>query len=156
MKIRFTIFCLMVLLFCNWSGAQNPVGLLNKPAQKSMRLFMAPCSTRVSLGKASLVASPLTHKGAFYVGDYQLKVLPYFFKSERGTLALEASDDLVKKLMEGIPIEFVGKAADNKNGKPKEISGKATPSTTDQGSVTFSIATENGTMIFNTFYRFSK
>jgi hypothetical protein len=32
------------------------------------------------------------------VGDYQLKVRPYFFKNEKGTLLLVASNDSVRKL----------------------------------------------------------
>jgi hypothetical protein len=122
--------------------------------------FLPPCidpsSTTVSLGKASLIVNPLTHKGKFYGGDYQLKVVPYFFQSEKGTLELEASDDTVHKLLGGIALEFTGKATNNKNGKPKVITGKATPLTNEKGSLTFSIVTDNGPMVFDTSYPFGE
>jgi hypothetical protein len=81
-------------------------------------------------------------------------VRPYFFKSEKGTLLLGASDASVRKLQAGTAIDFSGKAVTRKDGKSHVVLGKATPSSGDQGSVTFSIITENGKMIFNTSYHF--
>jgi hypothetical protein len=101
-----------------------------------------------------LIVSPLTHRDGNYVGDYQLKVRPYFFKSEKGSLLLAASDDSVRKLQVGRAIDFTGKAVTRKDGNTHVVLGKATPSSADRGSVTFSIITENGKMIFNTSYHF--
>jgi hypothetical protein len=39
----------------------------------------------------------------------QLKVRPYFFKSEKGSLLLAASDDAVRKLERGTAINFTGR-----------------------------------------------
>ena len=100
------------------------------------------------------MVSPLTHRDGNYVGDYQLKVRPYFFKSEKGTLLLVASNDLVRQLQAGIAIDFTGKAVTRKDGKTHVVLGKATPSSSDRGSVTFSIITENGKMVFKTSYHF--
>jgi len=119
------------------------------------RLFIDPSATSVALGKASLIVSPLTHRNGNYVGDYQLKVRPYFFKSEKGTLVLAASDDSVRKLQAGTAIYFRGKAVTRKDGKTHIVLGKATPPPSgDRGSVTFSIITENGKMVFSTSYHF--
>ena len=119
------------------------------------KLFIDPSSTSVALrGKASLIVSPLAHRDGNYVGDYQLKVRPYFFKSEKGTLVLAASDDSVRKLQAGTAIDFAGKAVTRKDGKTHIVLGKATPPSGDRGRVTFSIITENGKMVFNTSYHF--
>ena len=64
-----------------------------------------------------MVVSPLTHRGGNYVGDYHLKVRPYFFKSEKGTLLLAASVDSLRKLQAGKAIDFTGKAVTRKDGK---------------------------------------
>ncbi len=64
-----------------------------------------------------MIVSPLTHRGGNYVGDYQLKVRPYFFKSEKGSLLLAASDDAVRKLQAGAAINFTGKAVTHKDGR---------------------------------------
>jgi hypothetical protein len=118
------------------------------------KLFIDPSSTSVALGKASLIVSPLTHRNGNYVGDYQLKVKPYFFKSEEGTLLLAASVESVRKLQAGTAIDFSGKAVTRKDGKIHVVLGRATPLSNDRGSVTFSIITDNGKMVFNTSYHF--
>ena len=118
------------------------------------RLLIDPSSASLALGKASLIVSPLTHRDGNYGGDYQLKERPYLFKSEKGTLLLAASDDSVRNLQAGTAIAFTGKAVTRKDGKIHVVLGKATPSSRDRGSVTFSIITENGKMVFNTSYHF--
>ena len=118
------------------------------------KLFIDPSSTSVTLGKGSPIVSPLTDRNGNYEGDYQLKVRSYFFKSEKGTLLLAASDDSVRKLQAGTAIAFTGKAVTRKDGKTHVVLGKATPSSRDGGSVTFSMITEDGKMVFNTFYHF--
>ena len=120
------------------------------------RLLVDPSSVSVSLGKARLIVSPLILKGKFCVGDYRLKVVPYFYKNEKGTLKLNAPADTVNNLLKGIPVKFTGTATNNKDQKINNIVGKAFPITKERGSVSFSIATENGLMVFNTSYHFSK
>ena len=51
---------------------------------------------------------------------------------------------------------FTGKARSNKTGKLKVITGTATPSEKDKGSLIFSLETDNGPMVFKTFYHFAK
>jgi hypothetical protein len=46
------------------------------------------------------------------------------------------------------------RAVTRKDGKIHVVLGKATPPSGDRGSVTFSIITENGKMVFNTSYHF--
>ena len=61
------------------------------PQTVKRRMFVDPSSTTVSHNKVRLIVAPLTHQGKFYVGSYQLKVFPYFFKSETGTLKREVN-----------------------------------------------------------------
>jgi hypothetical protein len=122
----------------------------------SRRMLVDPSSTTLTLGKINLVVGPLTPRGAFYFGDYQIKVVPYFFKSEKGTLKLNAPDGTAQKFAERSEVKFTGRATNDKGEKPKVVTGKATPSDQDKGSVTFSIETDNGPMTFTTSYRFAK
>lgn len=134
--------------------AQRSPSTAKTPDAVTRKLLIDPSSTSLLLGKASLIVSPLTHLNGNYVGDYQLKVTPFLFKSEKGTLLLAASDDAVRKLQAGTAIDFTGKAVTDKDGKIHVVLGSATPSSRDRGSVTFSIITDNGKMVFNTFYHF--
>jgi len=136
--------------------AQNVTSVPNMGETVERRMFVDPSSTTVSHNKVKLTVEPLTHKGKFYVGSYRLKVFPYFFKSETGTLKLEAPDEGFRKFTEGTEVKFTGKATNNKGAKDKVITGKAKPSDEDKGSLIFSLETDNGRMTFKTSYHFAK
>jgi len=118
------------------------------------KLIIDPSATSVALGKASLIVSPLTHRNGNYVGNYRLKVRPYFFKNEKGSLLLAAPDDSLRKLQTGTAVNFTGKVVTYEDGRIHVVNGRATPASADHGSVTFSIVTDNGKLVFNTSYHF--
>ncbi len=122
-------------------------------AETTRRMFVEPSSTTVALGKAGLTVSPLSRKEKFYVGNYQIKVTPYFFKNEKGVLLLGNGEDLLAKLAAGTAVAFSGKATNSKDGEVKAVSGKATPSASDRGAVSFTVLTNNGPVAFQTTYR---
>jgi hypothetical protein len=154
MRLTIAVFVFLILSVTRCIHAERSNSTPETSDPVTRKLFIDPSSTSVALGKASLIVSPLTHRDGNYVGDYQLKVRPYFFKSEKGTLLLVASDNSLRKLQAGKAINFTGKAVTRKDGKTHVVLGKATPSSGDRGSVTFSIITENGKMVFNTSYHF--
>ena len=138
--------CIHAERFKSTTGTSNPV---------TRKLFIDPSSTSVRLGKATLIVSPLTRRGGNYIGDYQLKVRPYFFKSETGSLVLGASEDFVRRLQSGRVTDFTGKAVTREDGTTHLVLGRATPLSGDRGTVTFSIVTEkNAKIIFKTSYHF--
>lgn len=147
-----------MVLISNGLDAQNAASPPNTGETVNRKMFVDPSSTTFRYNKVRLIVGPLTHSGKFYVGTYQTKVVPYFLKSETGTLKLDASDEMVRKFAEGNEVKFTGKAKNNKNGKLKVITGTATPSDKDKdkGSLTFSIETDNGQMTFTTLYYFAK
>jgi len=145
-----------LVLFLSGLDAQSAAPLLKVGEAVSRRMFVDPSSTIVSHNKVRLIVGPLTHKGKFYVGSYRLKVFPYFLKNETGTLKLDTPDESVRRFAEETEVKFTGKATNNKGGKTKVITGKATPSDKDKGSLTFSLQTDNGRMAFNTSYHFAE
>jgi hypothetical protein len=155
MRLTIAVFVFLILGGISCIYAERPKSTAEPSAPVTRKLFINPSSTSVALGgKASLIVSPLTHRNGNYVGDYQLKVRPYFFKSEKGSLLLAASDDAVRKLQAGTAINFTGKAVTYKDGRTHIVLGRATPSFAGRGSVTFSIITDDGKMVFNTSYHF--
>ena len=155
MRLTITIFVFLVLNApsCIHAGKSSSTGAISDPVTR--KLFIDPSSTPVHLGKATLIVSPLKRRGGNYVGNYQLKVWPYFFKSETGTLVLGASEDFVRRLQSGEAIDFTGKAVTREDGTTHVVLGRATPSSGDRGTVIFSIVTEkNAKIIFKTSYHF--
>jgi hypothetical protein len=120
------------------------------------KMIVQPSATKVAaLAKANLTVSPLEHQEKAYVGSYQLKVTPFTFKSESGKLFLNAPEETVRQIKKGQPVAFTGKAT-NAAGEVKIVRGKTTPETNEHGAVTFSVETENGSMVFNTSYQLVK
>jgi hypothetical protein len=154
MRLTITVFVFLIPGLIRCIHAERSNATAETSDSVTGKLFIDASSCSVALGKASLVVSPLTHRGGNYVGDYHLKVRPYFFKSEKGTLLLAASVDSLRKLQAGKAIDFTGKAVTRKDGRTHVVLGRATPSSGDRGSVTFSIITDNGKMVFNTSYHF--
>ena len=154
MRLTIAVFVFLIVGGISCIDAERPKSPAETSAPVTRKLFIDPSSTSVALGKASLIVSPLAHRGGNYMGTYQLKVRPYFSKSEKGTLLLAASDDSVRKLQAGTAINFTGKAVTRKDGRTHTVLGRATPSSGDRGSVTFSIITDDGKMVFSTSYHF--
>ena len=139
MRLTIAIFAFLGLsgTSCIYAEMSNSTPGTSNPVTR--KLFIDPSSTSVRLGKATLIVGPLTRRGGNYIGDYQLKVRPYFFKSETGTLVLGASEDFVRRLQSGRAIDFTGKALTREDGTTHVVLGRATPLSGDRGTVTFSI-----------------
>ena len=91
-RLTIAVFVFQMLGVTSVVHAERPDSTAGTSSAGTRKLFIGPSSASVALGKASLIVSPLTHRDGNYVGDYQLKVRPYFFKSEKGSLLLAASD----------------------------------------------------------------
>lgn len=124
------------------------------PVVNADRISIQPASASLAGGKARLTTTGLQRKGGKYAGNYQLNVVPYFFKSETGTLSMVVTDELLKKLIGGNTVSFAGKAVTTGTGKTRAVKVKATPTAADaaKGSMTISIPTENGELVFATQY----
>ena len=104
MRLTIAIFVFLIPGVTSCIHAERSNSTAETTDAVTRKLFIDPSSASIALGKASLIVSPLTRRGGNYVGDYQLKVRPYSFKSEKGTLVLAASDDSVRKLQAGTAI----------------------------------------------------
>jgi hypothetical protein len=127
-----------------------------KSAPMIGKLFIDPCSTSISGGKANLMIGALSCQAQAYTGDYQFKVSPYFFKNEKGKLSIEVADDTLNKLASGMPVDFTGQATTSGSGKTRRIDGKATPAGNARGTVKLWFIAGNKEMVFTTSYHFDE
>ena len=91
-----------------------------------------------------------------YEGDYRIKVFPYFFKNETGRLFVNVSEAGLRQMVGGGVTRFTGRATTNGSGLTRKITAKATPAGGGRGALTFTVATENGPLVFNTSYRIAQ
>ena len=120
------------------------------------KLTLVPSSTSLAGGKVRLTTTELQRAAGKYAGEYQLKVVPYFFKNETGSLTITASDEALRTLAAGTAVLFGGKAVTAGTGKTRSIKVKATPAGANalKGSITITIPTENGELVFESEYTF--
>ena len=118
-------------------------------------LIIDRSSTAVSGGKATLSIGPLRRTADIYAGDYEMKVAPYFFKSEKGRLAIVVSGESLIRVTNGIAAEITGTATTSgKDGRTRRIDATATPSDNNQGALKLWFISGDRKMVFNTWYHF--
>ena len=117
------------------------------------KLFIAPSSSKLAGGVAKLLVGTLSRDALEYVGDYRIKVFPYFFKNESGRLFIKVSEPALRRMVGGHVTSFSGHAKTNGTGLTRKIIAQARPSADGIGALTFTVFTENGPLVFNTSYR---
>jgi hypothetical protein len=147
----------LLLILAPGSPAATPLTPATLPpiaARTGSTMIVEPSSASLAGGKARLTTSALRRSGAKYVGDYQLKVVPYFYKSETGTLAIAVNDQTINKLSAGLPVSFAGSAATTGTKKSRTVTVKAIPAApgSPKGTLLMAIATENGELLFRSSY----
>src|SRR4029077_17828300 len=87
-RLTIAVFVFQMLGVTSVVRADSPDSTAGRSIAGTRKLVSGPIATSVGLWEGRLIVSPLTHRDGNYVGYYQLKVRPYFFKSEKGSLLL--------------------------------------------------------------------
>ena len=117
------------------------------------RLFIDRSFTRVSGAKATLTIDPLVRTGESFCGDYQMKVTPFFFKSETGKLEIFVSNESLAKATNGLPVEITGTALTDGEDVKRKINARATPRGKDSGELRVWFKVDERELVFQTTYR---
>lgn len=142
--------CLLLMLLPLCGGAQAP-GSVAAPAE----VTIAPSKTSIYIGNVTLTLPPLVRENGGFTAAYVAKVWPFFFAGERGTLAIDFSDDDLHRLAAGETVEFTGEA-ENEDREPREITGRAQPLDATSGDIKVRVrVSPKIELIFNTTYRFT-
>jgi hypothetical protein len=148
------ILILLTLLAAGWSAA-HAGPLATNAASPDRVLVLDSSAMSLTLGKATLTVGPLRHTNGVYTGDYRIRVLPYFLKSEKGRLAIVVSDESLAKVNEGQVTTFAGTAtANGKGGRVRPINATATPADANGGKLRVSFMAGNQQMLFEPAYHF--
>ncbi len=120
-------FALLALLVAGLGDAHAAPGTTNlSPANRI--LMVDPSSMPVGWGKATLTIGALHWAGGVYSGGYKIQVSPYFFKSEKGRLAIIVSDESLAEISRGMATAVIGTATTSgKGGIRRHIDAVVTP-----------------------------
>jgi hypothetical protein len=116
-----------------------------------------PSFTPVAAGKATLTIGALQRADGVYSGDYKIRVSPYFWKNEKGRLAIVVSDETLAKINQGKAATIIGTATTSgKGGMSRHIDATATPANIDRGTLKLWFASGDRIMIFEPAYHLSE
>ena len=150
------ITVVLALLAAGWSAAHAAPASTNAAAGNRV-LMIDSSSMPVAAGKATLIIGPLQRTNGIYTGDYKLKVFPWFFKNQTGTLAIVVSDASLAEAGQGRVVAITGTATTSgKGGQSRPIAAIATPVNMDHGTLKLWFTTAaNRKMIFEPAYHFT-
>lgn len=118
------------------------------------RVEVAPTKTSIYLGSVAMTMPAFARAGGAYESTYEAKVFPFFFYNETGRLRVNISDDLLRTLARGEPIDFTGRAV-RADGAERRVEGRATPTGAGAGKLKVRVFySKRIELIFNTTYRF--
>ena len=143
----------LLLLAASWEAA--PAAPTATGSAASRVLLLENSTMPLPTAKATLIVGPLTRTNGFYVGDFKVKVFPYFFKSDRGRLAINVPDQALAAFNEGQTVAVTGTATSTKNGMVRHIEITATPKDRDHGTVSLWFMVGDQKMIFTPTYQFT-
>lgn len=145
------ILCLL-LLTSNWGAVQAA------PATSisAGRVLILENSTMpLTAAKATLIIGPLTRTNGIYVGDFKVKIFPYFFKNEWGRLAINVPDQALAAMNQGKAIALTGTSISEKNGAVRHIEITAKPQDNNHGTVSLWFMAGGQKMVFTPAYHFA-
>jgi hypothetical protein len=116
-------------------------------------LVIERSSTRVSAARATLTIEPLVRTNQIFAGNYDVKVSPFFFKSESGKLEINVPDESLAKATNGVPVQITGTALTNGEKVKRKVNAIATPIDKTQGKLKVWFLADEREMVFQTTYR---
>jgi hypothetical protein len=146
---------LLALLAAGLGGTRAAAGpAISAPANRI--LIIDPSSMPVAGGTATLTIGPLQRADGVYSGDYHISVSPYFFKNEKGRLAIVVSDESLAEMAQGKAAAIIGTATTSgPGGESRHIDATATPADINRGTLKLWFAAGDRKMIFEPAYHFS-
>lgn len=124
------------------------------PDGPARRILVEPTRTSIYVGSVAMTLSPfLPRAEGGYGADYSARVLPYLFLNEKGRLAVDVSEEMLRQLAAGEPVEFRGRA-ERTDGELRRIEGRAVPADPASGKLKVRVfVSKRVELIFNTTYR---
>jgi hypothetical protein len=124
------------------------------PLDRFARVDIAPTKTSIYIGSITMTMPTFVRENGTYSAPYHAKVFPYFFLGERGRLSIDVSDEMLRRLERGEPVEFTGRGVSSE-GEPRRVEGRSVPTDATSGKIKVRVfVSKKIQLVFNTTYRF--
>jgi hypothetical protein len=144
----------LLLLVSSWRAVQGAPTATN-PVAGCRVLILENSTMPLTTARATLIVGPLTRTNGVYVGDFKVKVFPYYFKSDRGRLAINVPDQALAAMYRGESVAVTGTSTSTKTGSVRRIEITATPKDRDHGTISLWFMVGDRKMVFTPGYQFT-
>ena len=150
------ISVLLALFAAGWIVACAAPASTNSTAANRI-LLIDSSSMPIAGGSATLTIGALQSVNGVYLGDYKLKVFPYFSKNDKGRLAILVSDASLAKVNRGKVAAITSTATTSGNGgQCRPIAAIATPADINHGKLKLWFMAGSRQMTFEPAYHFAE
>ncbi|TVR45351.1 MAG: hypothetical protein EA425_18275 [Puniceicoccaceae bacterium] len=111
-----------------------------------------PASTRAALARVDFTVEALRWAEDRFSAPYTVRVVPFFFFNERGTIRIDFDRDAFARLRDGEAISFTGTATNHRDTEHR-VTGEVVPEADERGTVHLSIRAHGVSLSFTTPYR---
>ena len=154
MRNLFLISSVLLAVGCAAAGAAPAA--TNRPSASRI-LMIEPSSIAIDGGKVTLTIGALQRTNGIYYGTYKIRVVPYFFENEKGSLAIVVSDESLARINQGKFEPIVGTATTSgKSGKSRHIDATAMPANGDSGMIKLWFTSGDRKMSFEPAYHLAE
>jgi hypothetical protein len=101
-----------------------------------------------------LSTDPMQRTEFGYESTYSVKVVPFFFFNETGSIRIDLAPGAMELLGAGQVISFTGEAV-NQNNARRLVEGRSTPTDAKSGRIRLVVKVYGIELIFKTTYRFT-
>lgn len=116
-------------------------------------LLIEASSMPVAGGEVTLILGALRRTNGVYEGDYRIRVFPYFYKNERGRLAIVVPDAALAMIRRGKVTRLNGTATTTgKSARTRTVITTVTPSGPDRGFLQVRFMAGSRPMLFQPTY----
>lgn len=149
-------FILLALLAAGLGSSHAAPSSTNSASIKRV-LVVDSSSMPVAGGRVVLTIGALQRVDGVYSGNYKIKVFPYFYKNEKGRLAIVVSDESLALINTGKVAAIIGTATTSGlGGISRHIDATATPVDINHGRLKVWFVVGDRNMLFEPAYHFSK
>ena len=153
MKFQWIMLAILAVFGCSSQAAPDSTNSVSTERV----LIIDSSSMPVAAGKATLTIGPLKRVNGVYTGNYTVKLFPYFFKNEKGTLAIVVSDESLAMINLGKEAKVSGTATTSgKHGVSRHVDATATPGDLDCGRIKLWFTAGKRVMTFEPTYHFAE
>jgi hypothetical protein len=143
----------LLLLAPSWGAAEAEPAVIGSTIATRV-LILENSTMPLPTAKATLIVGPLTRTNGVYVGNFKVRVFPYFFKSDWGRLAINVPDTALTAVNQGKTVAITGTSTSTKNGIVRHIEIRAMPKDQEHGTVSLWFMAGEQKMTFTAAYHF--